>query len=65
MFPVVPNKTPAMSFDRFQIESALIVTFELEVEKSKVPDEVVREAPPVAKEVGNHPPNRTTLLTLG
>jgi hypothetical protein len=64
MLPVVPNRTPDMVVALFQIESALIVTFELEFEKSKVPDEVVREAPPEVNESGNHPPNRTALLTL-
>jgi hypothetical protein len=64
MLPVVPNSTPAMVVALFQTESELIVTLELELEKSKVPDEVVIYAPPVAKDVGNQPPNRTALLTL-
>ena len=62
--PVVPNSTPAMVVALFQTESELIVTFEVELEKSKVPEEVVIDAPPVAKDVGNQPPNRTTLWTL-
>jgi len=62
--PVVPTSTPAIVVALFQTESALIVTFELELEKSKVPEEVVIDAPPVAKDVGNQPPNRTALLTL-
>jgi hypothetical protein len=63
-FPVVPNRTPAIVVALFQMESEFIVTFEDELEKSKVPDAVVMDAPPTANEVGAHPPSRTALFTL-
>jgi hypothetical protein len=64
MLPVVPNSTPVIVVALFQMESVFIVTFELEVAKSKVPEAVVIEAPPVAIEVGAHPPKRTVFATL-
>jgi hypothetical protein len=41
-----------------------MVTLELEVEKSKVPEAVVMEAPPIALDVGVQPPKRTVFATL-
>jgi hypothetical protein len=49
----------------FQIESEFTVTFELELEKSRVTFEgVVMDAPLEAIEEAVHPPRRTVLLTL-
>jgi hypothetical protein len=49
----------------FQIESELIVTFELELEKSRViPEGVVMDAPPTAFTFEVQPPNRIVFAPL-
>jgi hypothetical protein len=62
--PVVPNKTPVIVVESFHIESPVMVTFEDELEKSKVPEAVVIDAPPLAPGVDVHPPSRIVLLAL-
>lgn len=65
MLPVVPNWTPIIVVVLFQIESAFIVMFELELEKSLVtPEGVVMEELPVAIELEVHPPKRMVFAPL-